>query len=254
MTPRRLPKVPALLLALLGAARLPAAAAAAPAGPQEQGTALLRSAVAALFGQSSGSAEARSLAEQARESFRGISDPADSAYWQARALYVAGVAERGLDAPKAAQARFEESRKLAESSLAARESSDAWRLIADNVSQLMLVNGILYTITTGRTIRIDAEKALALQPGNPKAQLTLALWFLNAPGFAGGSVPKALESLGRLRLRADLEDEDRFAVRVWLAMASSKLRDTAAARRYLAEAAEVYPENSWIRDIEKGLQ
>ncbi len=126
--------------------------------------------------------------------------------------------------------------------------------MADDYAQLMLVNGILYAITTGRKIGTFAEKALALDPSNPKAMLTLALYHLNAPGFAGGSLPKAREMLQTLRLRDDLEQEDRFSVRVWLAVVSSRLKDSADARGYLAEAAGIYPGNTWIRDLEKEIR
>jgi hypothetical protein len=250
MTIRLVPAARSLLLGALAAALL---SAAPQSGPADRGAELLRTAVAALFNESTDRAQVRSVLDQAADAFRGVTDPALRAYWQARVLYVTGIVERGAGSPRDAQARFEESLRLARESLAARETSEAWRLSADNFAQLMLVNGILYTITTGGKVRTSAEKALGIDPDNAKAQLTLALYYLNAPGFAGGSVSRAAALLARLRERQDLEDEDRFAVRVWLAIASGKDKDTAAARRFLDEAAAVYPGNTWIRDIEKGL-
>jgi hypothetical protein len=242
------------LLLLFGTSALYAATPSTPAPPSAgRGAALLDAAVAGFFNETSTHAQVRGLLEESLAALEPVVDTADRLYWQARVSYLFGIVERGDRDTRAAEARFSTSLQWALQSIQARASSDAYRLVADDYAQLMLVNGVLYAITTGRKIKVYAEKSLALDPANAKAQLILALYALNAPGFAGGSERAGHDALLALRARADLETEDRFAVAMWLAIVSGKRKDRAAAGGFLSEARLVYPGSSWIHDIEKEI-
>ena len=88
----------------------------------------------------------------------------------------------------------------------------------------------------------------AVTISNPKARLTLALSYLNAPKIAGGSVERATgELLGILSM--ELDREERFGVLTWLGLAYRKAGDTQKSREFLTMAGAVYPGNSWIPEI-----
>lgn len=215
------------------------------------GRELLEKAVTGFFNETVGHEQVKSMLQGSMSIFAGVDAMADRLYWQARVSYVYGIVERADGEAAAAEKRFTSSLDLLAAGVRNRESSDAYRLMADDYAQLMLVNGIIHAITTGWKIHAYAEKALALDASNTKAMLTRALYDLNAPRFAGGSVEKGLAQLKSLRARSDLEEEDAFAVRMWLAIEAGKRNDPEGARGFLAEARGIYPGSSWVRDLEK---
>lgn len=224
----------------------------AQAGPLDSGRSALARAVSLLFNDEISNAQARTLAEACAETFASLTDPALRSYWLARVDFFYGIVERADKRAKAAEQRFTGSLARLEKSVAFRESSDAYRLMADNYAQLMIVNGVLYAAITGWKVKNLCEKALSLDPGNAKALLTLSLYYMNAPGFAGGNVERATEMLNALKSRPDLDDEDRFAVRMWLGMAYGKKKDRAMELASYGEAQDVYPGNGWVRDMIEG--
>jgi hypothetical protein len=219
------------------------------AAPVPSGAELLERATGLFFNGSASTSMVRAMLEDCERSFTALAGSAERAYWLSRADYLAGIIERADKNNPAAERRFTRGISRLEESLRHSVIPDAYRLMADHYAQLMIVNGILYAAVTGWKVKQLCEKTLALDPASPKALLTLALYHMNAPAFAGGSLEKAVSMLADLRGRPGLEDEDRFAVRVWLGMAAEKRKDRAAARAAYAEAAEVFPGNGWVKDL-----
>jgi tetratricopeptide (TPR) repeat protein len=218
---------------------------AEPAGPAREGRLLLAKATDAFFDQSLPAPELRALLEASRLAFAALPEPALRDYWQSRVEYLYGFVERGDRRDAEAERRFREGYALAQRAGAA-PGGDAYRLQADLIAQLLPFHGVWYAMSNGPRIRQLAEKALAMDPGNAKARLTLALFYLNAPAAGGGSDREALRILHELELRADLEREDRFGVLAWLGMAYRGRKDPERARLYLRRAQEVYPGNTWV--------
>jgi hypothetical protein len=79
--------------------------------------------------------------------------------------------------------------------------------------------------------------------------LTLALYYLHAPGVAGGSADKSIQILRNLEGTADLAPPERFSVLLWLAIAHSENSESAAAERYLQSAFRLYPKNDWVTSL-----
>jgi len=234
----------ALAVVLLLAPLLAAADAAEP------GRRDLEKATDALFDQSLPAAELRRLLESSAQAFAGLADPCLRDYWQARVQYLYGFVERGEHRNKEAERRFRSGYSLAERAAGCTaRGGDAFRLQADLIAQLITAHGALYAMKNGPRIRQLAERALALDPGNAKARLTLALFFLNAPAVGGGSDSEALRILHELEQRADLEREDRFGVLTWLGMAYKGRKDRERTRLYLRRAQEVYPGNTWVSSL-----
>jgi hypothetical protein len=234
--------------ALLGASDVGPAKPVGSAGPAAEGRVLLAKATDAFFDQSLPSPELRGLLESSRRAFAALPEPALRDYWQSRVEYLYGFVERGDRRDAEAERRFREGYALAQRAGAA-PGGDAYRLQADLIAQLLPFHGAWYAMSNGPRIRQLAEKALALDPGNPKARLTLALFYLNAPAAGGGSDRGALRLLHELELRADLEREDRFGVLTWLGLAYQGRREPERSRLYLSLARQVYPGNAWVRAL-----
>jgi tetratricopeptide (TPR) repeat protein len=230
---------------VLAPALLARAAEAEPAGP---GRLFLDEATDAFFDQSLPAPELRRLLESSRLAFAALPEPGLRDYWQSRVDYLYGFVERGERRDGEAERRFQDGYTLAERA-ATLPGGDAYRLQADLTAQLIPFRGALYAMKNGPRIRQLAQKALELNPGNAKALLTLALFYWNAPGIAGGSDREALRLLHELELRAELEREDRFGVLTWLGLAYLGRKDRERARLYLRRAQEVYPGNTWVRSL-----
>jgi tetratricopeptide (TPR) repeat protein len=215
----------------------------------ERGKQLLLRATDSFFDHSLTSGELRGLLDSGRTAFVSIADPCLRAYWLARTEYLSGFVERDAKKEKEAERRFRAGYELAERAAACPGLADALRLQADLIAQLIPSHGALYAMANGPRIRTLAEKALALEPVNAKARLTLALFYQNAPAVAGGDAGRALRLLNDLERDSPSEREDRFAVLTWLGLAYRSRKDQARARQYFQRALEVYPGNTWIREL-----
>jgi tetratricopeptide (TPR) repeat protein len=224
-----------------------------PEASLEEGRRLLEAATDAFFDQSLPSTGLRELLEASHGAFSQVQDPAPRLYWQAEVQYLLGFVEQADKRLEQAQRRFETGRDLLFSSLEMRKSSQAYRLLADTYAQLLILNGLLYKMSYGPKVRELAETALRLDPANVKARLTLALFYKNAPGIAGGSRAKSLELLHALEGGQELERVDRFSLNAWLGIAYAESRRPEEARRYLTQALRVYPGNTWLQGLLAGL-
>jgi tetratricopeptide (TPR) repeat protein len=230
----------------------PAAVSAQPAALAE-GRRLLEEASEGFFNESVPHPAVRGLLDRSRASFAALSDRCQSAYWQGRVEYLYGFVEQADRRSKAAQARFRQSLDLAGRALECGESSEAYRLMADAQAQLLISGGLAYRMTHGQKAKQWVLRAVELDPTNAAAQLSLALYYKNAPGFAGGNESQARRILHELEVRSDLERTERFSVNTWLGIAYAERKDPERARIHLIRAQAVYPGNTWLRELLAGL-
>jgi tetratricopeptide (TPR) repeat protein len=101
----------------------------------------------------------------------------------------------------------------------------------------------------GPMVREYAEKALELDPGNIKAKLNLALYYKNAPAIAGGSEKTARKILHEVEQAGQLEPLDEFSVNVWLGISYAESKKASTARKYIDQAQEIFPGNTWLQEI-----
>lgn len=235
-----------VLALLLAAAVLPFAAAGQSAGP---GAGLLEQAAESFFNESLAISAVRALLDRSKAAFAGLEDDCQRAYWQARVEYLYGFVEQADGQPKAGEARFQNSLNLAARSLECGESSEGYRLMADAQAQLLVSGGPGYKMTHGGKARQWVLRAVELDPDNVAAQLSLALYYRNAPGLAGGDPKEARRILHALEARSDLERAERFSVNTWLGISYADSKDRERARAYLSRAQAAYPGNTWVREM-----
>jgi tetratricopeptide (TPR) repeat protein len=225
------------------------AAAPLSADGLQDGKILLDRATEGFFNESLPRAKLRELLDGSLEAFAEMKESCERDYWQAQAAYLLGFVEQGEGRSKEAERRFTQGFELAERSLSCGEFSDGYRLLADTQAQLLMFNGVLYKMQYGPTVREYAEKALELDPGNIKARLNLALYYKNAPAIAGGSEKTAREILHQIEGLSGLEPLDSFSVNVWLGISYAESNNAPVARKYIDQAQEIFPGNTWLREI-----
>ena len=215
----------------------------------QDGKILLERATVGLFNESLPRSTLRELLDRSQESFSRVQEDCERDYWKARVAYLYGFVEQGDERSKEAERRFTQGFELAQSALSCGDFSDGYRLLADTQAQLLMYNGMLYKMQYGPTVREYAEKALELDPGNIKARLNLALYYKNAPAIAGGSEQTAREILHQIERTAGLEPLDRFSVNVWLGISYAESKNASTACRYIEQAQEIFPGNTWLQEI-----
>ena len=128
-------------------------------------------------------------------------------------------------------------------------ASEAHRLLADTYSRLTKFRGFGYKVKNGPKIRSLSESAIRLDGSNSKAYLTLALYYLHAPGAAGGSAEKTIRILREIEGKGDLPPPERYSILLWLAIAHSENNEPSDAEDYLQRAFQMYPKNGWVESL-----
>ena len=157
--------------------------------------------------------------------------------------------ERTRDAARAAQAGIAQIRIALE----AGEFSDGLRVLADLHAQMATARGFVYMIRNGTEARDAAMRAVALDAANPRALLSVAGFYLNAPPVAGGDVAAGIAALRRALALESLSRNDRFIVVSMLAHAMAQENNDADARRFLAQAEAIYPGTRFTDTIRQAI-
>ena len=157
--------------------------------------------------------------------------------------------ERPRDAAQAAQAGIAQIR----TALAAGEFSDGLRVLADLHGQMMIARSLVYMIRNGAEARDAAMRAVVLDAANPRALISVAGFYLNAPPVAGGDVAAGIAALRRALALEPLSRNDRFVVLGMLARAMARHNNGADAQRFLAQAEAIYPGARFIDTIRQAI-
>jgi tetratricopeptide (TPR) repeat protein len=214
-----------------------------------EGRALLEQTTEGLFGETIPPATVHVMLDRCRASFERIGDACDRTYWAARVEVILGFAERSEGRVREAEARFARAQEMAKEAVACRETSDGYRVLADTYAQLITFRGFLYALAHGRKLLQYCEKAIALDPDNLDARLTLAIAHFYTPGIAGGGVDRSLSELRALEARPNITRLRSFTVGIWIALALDKKGRHDEARARLDQATSLYPMNTWARGL-----
>ena len=199
------------------------------------------------------SREVQSSAEAAERAISAIPDPLSRNLHDAQRLFLLGFEAIGRGATEEGERLVEDAMAAAEASLDLEETSEGYRILADGYNQLLKVRGRGYQLLHFRTARFTADQAVKLDRRNPLAHVSAASYYLSAPGIAGGDVRRGLE---HVEAAARLRGENRyvsFLVAVWAARGAAQTGSRESARRSLANAAEIYPDNWWLAEVSREL-
>lgn len=226
-----------------------------PSSSAARGVSLLTSAEEDFFVGEPSMADLRRRLDHSRRAFQEFRNSCEREYWTARALFFEAMIDEYNGQRGSAEARYLQTEELAsrflECSASASESSssEARRLLADTYSRLTKYRGLGFKVKNGRKIKSLSESAIRLDDTNSKAYLTLALYYLHAPGAAGGSAEKSIRILREIEEKAELPAPERYSILLWLAIAYSENDESTAAEEYLQRAFRMYPKNGWVESL-----
>jgi len=128
------------------------------------------------------------------------------------------------------------------------KASDAHALLADLYGNKIGLGGVLAATRYGARVTSECERALELDPNNPRIYLVLGRKYLFAPKMFGGSLDKAVESFQEA-ITLDPKCDEGF---VWLAIAYRKKGDSQNAAKALQRALRLNPRSSFATRVAAG--
>lgn len=173
----------------------------------------------------------------------------DRSYWLGRIEMVLGMQESLSRRRQAAVAHFLAARHYALDTLEQQEFSDAWRLLADAIGQLLLERGPVFQFLYGMRARDAALRALDLDFSNIRAHIAAAGWYLNAPSFAGGDVSYAVDILEQAGSSDTITRVEQFLVCGLLSYAYYENEDPEYSAEFYTRALHLYPHSAWLKNI-----
>ncbi len=205
----------------------------------------------------------RSAAEAAGIGSR-IEDPADRLRHVAMLEFLVGFGELGMGLRSEADASFQRAADFARRSNRVRETSEAARVLADALNQLLGLRGAGYRVLYASRARTAAHRAVELDPANPFAHLALAAFLASAPPVAGGDPQAAQHHLGTA---ASLTDDRlaRFLIAIWNARiiaatasaggapADQSDQSDEALAEAIGKAYAIFPRNWWLAEVAADL-
>lgn len=183
-----------------------------------------------------------------------LGNDGDVLYWKARISLAIGTLYFEDNRKRESISALENSRDYALEVLEGEESSDAWRVLSDAGSFIMLQKGLGYIIANSSRIREEADKALVLNPDNARASLIVAQGLVNAPPIFGGDEEKGLQLLEALAEREDLGEEDRYFIIMALGDAYETAGKEDKAKETFQRVLRAHPGNRWAQTRVQSLQ
>jgi tetratricopeptide (TPR) repeat protein len=168
-------------------------------------------------------------------------------YWLSRLEYVMGRAYQSREDKKRAAPHFEAGLDYAQRAVELEEFSDGWRMMAENIGQLLLVRGTSFLLSNWTKGPQYAQRALKTDPENVPARIYLAAAKVYPPAIAGGDPAKGIEMLTQTLALQSGEKDDLFNIYSGLGICYGKLRRKAEASEWLLKALELYPNNAFAR-------
>lgn len=130
------------------------------------------------------------------------------------------------------------------------KSADAHSLLADLYGMKIGLGGFTAGAKYGSKVGQETQRALELEPKNPRAWASLGRQTLLAPRMFGGDVEKAIGSFKK-SLELDSESDETWA---WLARAYDKHGDRAKAREAALRARSLNPASISARELVSALE
>ncbi|MCR5699490.1 MAG: hypothetical protein K6G52_07600 [Treponemataceae bacterium] len=129
-------------------------------------------------------------------------------------------------------------------------TAEAYCVYAEALSQNCTVQSTGYMVSNGTKVPNFAKKALALDPKCAGASYSLACYSIYAPApFC--NLKKGLKILDETIKTSKLDTDDLFNYYSTYAYVALKQKNTSLADEWLAKAAEIYPNNSNLKMLQK---
>lgn len=180
---------------------------------------------------------------------RGDSQRARIVAQRAMLEYLIGFSTLGNGTQAEAEPYFADSVRLARESIDISESSEAYRVLADSLNQLLDIRSAFYKMANAGPARDAALRAVALDPHNALAHLSAAGYLAIAPAIVGGSLTRARHHLDEAESASDGSPYERFLIAVWRGRLAAVARDRAGATAYFMQAFGIFPDSWWLASV-----
>jgi tetratricopeptide (TPR) repeat protein len=167
-----------------------------------------------------------------------------------RCEYMMGRAYQYEERKDEAARYYDAGMSWAEKSLEAGESAEAWRMLAENISQSCVVRSTAYAMANGLKVERYSKNALAINRRNAAAQYMIAARWVFAPA-PFNNLKKGIEMMEAIITEGDMEKDDRFNVFSAIGYAYIQQKKYPQARSWLLKSLEVFPDNKFVQELLK---
>jgi tetratricopeptide (TPR) repeat protein len=202
----------------------------------------------AIYEQVLGADEVFALADKVRKTAEAELSGAELLVMLSRCDYCVGRAYQFETQDKRALPYYERGVAQAEKALAEKPSAAGYEMLAKNISQLCLLKSTAWVMANGLKVEKNAKKALALNPRDAASRYMIAARWVFGPGVLGDPVRGIKEMKEILEGGFDLQKDDLYNVYSALGYGYLRLKNKGEARPWLEKAAQVYPDNKYIKE------
>ena len=199
-------------------------------------------------------------AEQVASIYRDVTQMANSSLsghdlnlMLSRAEYMMGRALQFEGQNREAGERYDQGIIFAERALAISESSEAWQMLAENISQNCVVKSTAYAMSNGLRVERHSRSALEINPRNATARFLIAARWAYAPS-PFHNYNRALQMLKAIPEETDPQKDDLFNIYSSIGYTYMQQRNNAQARIWFEKSLEIYPTNRYIQELLEGLR
>jgi tetratricopeptide (TPR) repeat protein len=167
-----------------------------------------------------------------------------------RCEYMMGRAYQYEERKNEAAGRYEAGIEWAEKSLEAGFSAEAWRMLAENISQACAVKSVSYAMANGLKVEKYAKNALDLDPRNSAALYMIAARYVFAPS-PFNNYRRGIRMMEDIidQHGAIMEKDDRFNVYSAIGYAYMQQKNYREAKPWLEKSLIIYPTNKFVRNM-----
>jgi tetratricopeptide (TPR) repeat protein len=165
-----------------------------------------------------------------------------------RCEYMMGRAYQYEEQKEEAAARYAEGITWAEKALEAGESAEAWRMLAENISQSCAVKPVFYAMANGLKVEQYAKNALKLDPRNAAALYMIAARWVFAPA-PFNNYKAGIKMMEDIITQGNMEQDDCFNVYSAIGYAYFQQKKYAEAKPWFLKSLEVYPTNKYVKSL-----
>ena len=161
-----------------------------------------------------------------------------------RCEYLMGRAFQDSKQNDAARPRYREGMRLAEKVTETAPNTEAWLLLAQNLSQACSLGPWTYTVANGLNVEKYAKNALTFNRRNAAAQYLIAARWVFAPS-PFNNIKKGIEMMEAIIQDGDTGKEDLFDIYSAIGYGYVQQKKYAEARPWLLKSLEIYPTNKY---------
>ena len=147
-----------------------------------------------------------------------------------------------------AAAHYSEGMIMAQKALDIRKSSEAWQMLAENLSQSCVVRSTSFVIANGLNVEKYAKNALAIDSKNAAAMIIVASRWVYAPSPFHNH-RRGIAMMSAILNGANIEKDDLFNIYSAIGYAYMQQKKRTDAEEWLLKSLEIYPTHKYVQSL-----